>query len=160
MLRSICLNSCKAYTKGGLLCSMTPCAQLGETSGAGLDALNEIQNRAQVKKESVSTALSLEAVQNEKKFEMWLEGCRFADLVRWGKTESLEHQDEWIPWFSDALLNGGSEHGPYIKEDEADYWVKLYGADLGFKKGKNELLPFPKRAMELNNSLKQNPGWE
>lgn len=140
-----------------LLMYAEACAQLGETSGDGLAALNEIQNRAQSK--TVSSALSLEAVQNEKKFEMWLEGCRFVDLVRWGKTETLEHQDEYVPWFSDAILDGESEHRGYAKDDEAGYWKDLYGSTLGFKKGKHELLPFPKRAMDLNSSLKQNPGW-
>lgn len=144
-----------------LLMYAEACAQLGETSGDGLDALNKIQNRAQSK--TVSSALSLEAVQNEKWFEMWLEGCRFADLVRWGKTKTLEEQDYYLPSYCDAINDGESEHRGYIKEDilnqEADLWVKTYGADLGFKKGKHELLPFPKRAMELNSGLTQNPGW-
>jgi len=144
-----------------LLMYAEACAQLGETSGDGLDALKSIQERAQSK--TVSTQLTLEAVQNEKHFELWLEGCRFADLVRWGKTETLEEQDYYMPSFVDAINEGETEHRGYVKDDienqEADYWVKIYGESLGFKKGKHELLPFPKRAMELNNALVQNPGW-
>ena len=152
-----------------LLMYAEACAQLGETSGDGLKALNDIQNRAQSK--TVSSALSLEAVQKEKEFEMWLEGCRFADLVRWGKTETLEKQDAYLPTFADLIngpigehANGTSVHTGVIVEQignqEADLWVQTYGSSLGFKKGKHELLPFPKRAMSLNNALKQNPGWE
>ena len=144
-----------------LLMYAEACAQLGETSGDGLDALNAVQNRAQSK--TVSSALSLEAVQKEKEFELWLEGCRFADLVRWGKTETLEKQDYYLPSFCDAINDGEAEHRGYIKEDignqEADLWQKTYGDALGFKKGKHELLPFPKRAMSLNSALIQNPGW-
>ena len=144
-----------------LLMYAEACAQLGETSGDGLDALNAVQNRAQSK--TVSSALSLEAVQKEKEFELWLEGCRFADLVRWGKTETLEKQDYYLPSFCDAINDGEAEHRGYIKEDignqEADLWQKTYGDALGFKKGKHELLPFPKRAISLNSALIQNPGW-
>ncbi len=144
-----------------LLMYAEACAQLGETSGDGLDALNAVQNRAQSK--TVSSALSLEAVQKEKEFELWLEGCRFADLVRWGKTETLEKQDYYLPSYCDAINDGEAEHRGYIKEDignqEADLWQKTYGDALGFKKGKHELLPFPKRAMSLNSALIQNPGW-
>lgn len=144
-----------------LLMYAEACAQLGETSGDGLDALNAVQNRAQSK--TVSSALSLEAVQNEKEFELWLEGCRFADLVRWGKTETLEKQDYYLPSYCDAINDGEAEHRGYIKEDienqEADLWQKTYHDALGFKKGKHELLPFPKRAMSLNSALIQNPGW-
>ena len=154
-----------------LLMYAEACAQLGETSGDGLKALNDIQNRAQIKAENVSKTLTLEAVQNEKWFEMWLEGCRFADLVRWNKTESLEHQDEYLPSFADLIngpvgeyTSGSNVHKGVVVEkianQEADLWVQTYGSDLGFKKGKHELLPFPKRAMELNSGLKQNPGWE
>ncbi|MBO4372938.1 MAG: hypothetical protein J5826_08420 [Bacteroidales bacterium] len=32
-------------------------------------------------------------------------------------------------------------------------------AGAGFKTGKSELLPFPETVINLNKSLKQNPGW-
>jgi hypothetical protein len=42
----------------------------------------------------------------------------------------------------------------------ARYYKKTYGeANLGFKKGKNEWLPFPLKVMEANTGIKQNPGW-
>ena len=144
-----------------LLMYAEACAQLGETSGDGLKALNDIQNRAQSK--TVSTALSLDAVKKEKRFELWMEGGRFADLVRWGDVETLEKADAWLPTLDDKINNGGTEHEKMVMEDikdmEADFYVRLYGDQLGFKKGKHELLPFPQRAIDLNSNLKQNPGW-
>lgn len=163
-----------------LLMYAEACAQLGETSGDGLKALNDVQKRAESK--TVSSALSLEAVQNEKEFELWLEGCRFVDLVRWGKTETLEHQDEYLPSWGDLInivqdkkTGEWATIGEYgekdastvhkgvivekIENQEADLWKRTYGDALGFKKGQHELLPFPKRAMSLNSNLVQNPGW-
>lgn len=149
-----------------LLMYAEACAQLGETSGDGLKALNDVQNRA--KSKTVSSALSLEAVQNEKRFEMWLEGGRFADLVRWGKTETLEKQDYYWPSFTDAILEGEKEHRGYVIQDanadasaiKSTYWIDEYGEGaVGFKKGKHEFLPFPERAVNLNHNLKQHAGW-
>lgn len=150
-----------------LLMYAEACAQLGETSGDGLKALNDIQNRAQSK--TVSSELSLAAVQKEKQFELWMEGCRFADLVRWGKKdksmlETLKNADKYLPTLEDEIINGGTKHKVLLKTDivglEADVYVQEFGDMLGFKEGQHELLPFPKRAMELNSGLKQNPGWE
>lgn len=150
-----------------LLMYAEACAQLGETSGDGLAALNEVQNRAQ--SQTVSTSLSLAAVQSEKRFELWMEGCRFVDLVRWGKKDpnmlkTLEKQDYYEPTYCDAINDGETEHRGYVvdnmKDLEATYWLDLYGENsLGFKKGKHELLPFPDGAIKINSNLKQNPGW-
>lgn len=156
-----------------LLMYAEACAQLGEKSGKGLEALNAIQKRAQSK--TVSSELTLKAVQTEKLLEMWMEGCRFVDLVRWSKKDesvlaNLVHQDDWLPTFVD-LINGPM--GEYtsgsdvhkgviceqIKDMEATYYKDLYGADLGFKKGKHEFLPFPQRAVDLNPNLVQHEGW-
>ena len=51
----------------------------------GLQCLQDVQNRAG--SDYVSTQLTLEDVKKEKSFEMWLEGVRFPDMVRWGDTD-------------------------------------------------------------------------
>lgn len=138
-----------------LLMYAEACAQLGETSGEGLKVLNDIQNRAQ--SAHVSTALSLEEVQNEKWFEMFQDGCRSVDLIRWGKTETLKTQDHEVWNLTDKILTGGSEHEAVVVKDAQSDVFKNAGA--GFKPGKSELLTFPETVINLNKSLKQNPGW-
>lgn len=134
------------------------CAQLGETGGKGLQVLNDIQNRAQ--SQHVSTALSLQEVKNEKRFELYMEGVHSADVIRWGDTQALKNADKYVPTFRDKLTDGmSSVHEGYVSSDGADYYSKTFPSTLGFKEGKHELLPFPLRATDLNSGLKQNPGW-
>jgi hypothetical protein len=142
-----------------LLLYAEACAQSGtDEGGLGLKSLQDIQHRAQ--SNHVSTALTLPEVQQEKQFEMFLEGSRSADLIRWGLTASLESEGDYVPNLRDELPDGiGTVHKGYVDAKNAAFYKNLYGTNMGFKKGKNELLPFPKNAMDLNPSLKQNPGW-
>jgi len=139
-----------------LLLYAEACAQSGtDEGGLGLKGLNDIQNRAQ--SNHVSAALTLAEVQQEKQFELYLEGSRSADLIRWCKTASLEVQGNYVPSFSDELPeHKGTIHKGYIDASDAGFFKKY---DVGFKKGKHELLPFPKTATDLNDALIQNPNW-
>lgn len=133
-------------------------AMLGDADGSGLKALNDIQVRAGA--DHKSTSCTLDEVKSEKQFELWLEGCRGVDLIRWGDTATLEKADYYVPSWRDKLTDGKSDvHEGYIDESNATYWKDKYGSALGFHKGKNELLPFPKREIDLNPELKQNPNW-
>lgn len=149
-----------------LLMYAEACAQLGETSGEGLKVLNDIQNRAQ--SAHVSTALSLEEVQNEKWFEMFQDGCRGVDLIRWGKTDPLKVQDHEV-WnlIDESTKSKKDKDGkkwevivPHkwtvVKDAQSDVFKN---AGAGFKPGKSELLPFHETVINLNKNLKQNPGW-
>ena len=142
-----------------LLMYAEACAQTSETSddADGLAALNAIQNRAG--SNYVSDDLDLKDVKNEMRFELWLEGDRAVNLIRWGDTQPLVNAGSYMPDLRDALnYEKGSEHGVYIDASEATYYKDTY--DIGFKPGKHELLPFPKRAVDLNSGLKQNPNWD
>lgn len=140
-----------------LLLYAEACAQTGDNDG--LQYLNAIQERANSK--TISKSLTLDAVKSEKRFEMWMEGCHSADLIRWGDTKDLETSDYSAPGF---LPTGDEGQIVYDTKDGswdgADYYLKTYGeASLGFKKGKHEFLPFPTKVMDANVSLVQNPGW-
>lgn len=141
-----------------LLLYAEACAMTNDADG--LTYLNDIQERAG--SAHISTALTLEEVQNEKQFELWLEGTRSVDLIRWGKTATLEKKNYYVPTLKDGLAEGTSTvHSIIIDESNADYYVKTFGADkVGFKKGKHELLPFPRTVVELNKALIQNPNWQ
>ena len=159
-----------------LLMYAEACAQLGETSGKGLDALNAIQKRAGVKAESISTALSLQAVKNEKRLECFLEGTRFPDLVRWGDAvEFLGEQGGYVPTAYDksstdrddikAVKDGDTIDGN--KYEVVDYggghvlvmeYIK-YNSVYGFKEGKHEVWPYPRNELNVNPNIQQNPGY-
>lgn len=142
-----------------LLLYAEACAQTSDADGLGLKCLNDIQNRAQ--SNHVSSALTLAEVQQEKQFELFLEGSRSADLIRWGMTASLEVQGNYVPNLKDELPDGIGTvvHKGYIDASKATFYKDLYGGNMGFKKGKHELLPFPKTVTDLNKGLTQNPNW-
>lgn len=132
------------------------CAQTNDPDG--LQYLNKIQNRAQ--SQHISTACTLDEVKKEKMLELWMEGGRSVDLIRWGDTETLVAADSSVPTYRDKLTDEkASEHEGYISMEGADFYKTTYPNTLGFKKDKNEFLPFPKRAVDLNPNLVQNPGW-
>lgn len=89
-----------------LLLYAEACAQLGETGGEGLDALNQVAARAGA---PTYTTLSMADVKQEKWFEMWMEGCRFVDLVRWGDA-STELANHWktVPVFYGYKFENGA----------------------------------------------------
>ncbi len=134
-------------------------AMTGKDTDKALKLLNDIQNRAQ--SAHVSTALTLDEVKNEKYFEMWLEGCRFQDLVRWGDTHELSGNGKYYPNFKDHLFDEGATktavHVGYIDESDADWCVRAF-PELGFQE-KHKLFPFPFTEMQINENLVQNPGW-
>lgn len=140
-----------------LLLYAEACIQSGDAAEA-LKYINMIQKRAGSK--TISSSATMDVLKTEKMLEMYMEGCRSADLIRWGDTATLEAADSYVPSFRDKLTDGkAAEHEGYISDDGADFYKKTYSSTLGFKKGKNEFLPFPKAEMDLNPNLTQNPGW-
>jgi hypothetical protein len=134
-----------------LLLYAEACAQTGDNSG--LTYLNMIQSRAGA---PLSSSLTLDAVKKEKRFEMFMEGCRWADLVRWGDAASvLKDQGKEVPSFRDEFVPGVKPHKAVLDLSEA-----YYNEEYGFKPNKNELMPFPFNEILKNESLVQNPGWE
>lgn len=147
-----------------LLLYAEACAQLGETSGDGLAALNQIAERAGA---PLYDKLTLENVKTEKWFEMWGEHTRFADVIRWGDgPTTFASPNNSIPVFfgykegkSGADLNADGTNFRDVYEIRFfDVAAKL-GTPNSFKKGRDELLPFPATEIAANPNLVQNPGW-
>lgn len=142
-----------------LLLYAEACAQTGDP--AGLAALNAVQTRAGA---PLSTACTMDEVKKEKRFELFMEGYRFPDLVRWGDAATvLKEQGKEVPSFTDPFdAKKGIPHSAVIDLSNA-----YYNTSYGFKAGKNELMPFPFGELQLNpwdeetgTGIKQNPGWE
>ena len=113
--------------------------------------MNQVQKRAGVKQ----TGYSLEAVQNERRWEFALEGLRFNDMRRWSGIDSGEGS-----YAAKALQ---AQRGQQITclgkkksktmEHMTCSWSKRYADTNGF-------LPKPLSQLTLmNGKLKQNPGW-
>ena len=126
------------------------CAQTDDVDGLGLQCLQDIQRRAGSK--HISERLTLEEVKNEKGFEMWLEGVRFPDMVRWGDTENVKDNGKNIPTTYDAFFTKGeAKHRIYVEYSNPN------NGPTGFVKGKHEYFAFPYDATSVNINLKQNP---
>jgi len=137
-------------------------------NGQALWAINEIQKRAGSK--TISSSASMDVLKKEKSYELWLEGCRWLDLLRWGDTDRVKQAGQNVPKLFDKLYRAPKsgenvtwEHG--TEANSRFYTVPSHqaidrGDEVGFKTGKHEFFPFPTSVMDKNPNLVQNPGWE
>ena len=129
----------------------------------GLKYLNKVQTRSGSGK--ISSSLTFEDVMEEKQYEMWFEGCRFPDLIRWGKQGKVNLDQifnknyggihKHVPTvFDEYFIEGkpgfGKEHKLFTTYSENDY------NDFS---DQYMYLPFP-RDCRLANGLKNVLGWE
>jgi len=129
----------------------------------GLKALNDIQRRSGSGK--ISSSLTLDAVMEEKQYEMWFESCRFHDLVRWSKLGKVNLDNvfnksgihERIPTVHDAYfpITDGVPNEPKHRLYNT-YTVAHYN---NFETNKQEYLPFPRDVKVANPELKDVLGW-
>jgi len=147
-----------------LLLYAEACAQLGETSGKGLDALNSIAERAGA---PTYSTLNMANVKKEKWFELWCEWTRFFDLVRWGDAEKelSDHYNTLPVFFGYKPGKTGADLNEKGTNFDEVYNLRYFdvkaatGMDYHFTKGRNELLPYPASEIANNPNLVQNPGY-
>lgn len=144
------------------------CLRSGNTA-EGKTYLNKIQERAG----APITELTMETLMDEKQYELWFEGCRFFDLVRWSKQDGLDIKAKYdavtdnIPYQYDLFFvpsgNEMYDANYYQKEHKIVAVTKHPLAEAGFTNrftvGKHEYLPFPEDALNLNPELKQHANW-
>ena len=133
--------------------------------------INMIQERAGSK--TISQTVDMDVLKKEKSYELWLEGCRWFDVMRWKDAKGLERLKNVgsdCPHVFDKLFRAPKaddrkvtwEHG--TEANSRFYTVstsaaKDAGFDVGFKEGKHEFFPYPQTVMDKNPNLEQNPGW-
>ena len=150
-----------------LLLYAEACIQTGDAAEA-LNAINQIQRRAG--SQTISTAATMDVLKREKQFELWFEGCRWADLLRWGDTDKVKNAGKSIPVLYDKFFRAPQstdENIVWENGTEANsrfYTVSTHGAmdagyQVGFVEGKHNLFPYPLDAISNNPNLTQNPGW-
>ena len=149
-----------------LLLYAEACLQSGDDA-QGTWAVNQIRQRAGL---ATLARVDMSVLKKEKSYELWLEGCRWPDLVRWGDTDRVKNAGQDVPKLFDKLFREPKSTDQGIKWEngtEADsrfYTVSTHEAldahyDVGFKTGKHELFPYPTNALMGNPNLAQNPGW-
>lgn len=158
------------------------CIRTGDAATAGT-YIKMIQERAGSKTVLSGTPTIID-LKKEKSFELWFEGCRYQDIMRWSlidndayDQEAIGHmkvQGKHIPHLVDKVFRNPSDY----PGDEDRVWQHssngsdpedrfyLYhtheAQDAGYEVGwqeKHRLFPYPQQVMEMNPNIKQNPGW-
>jgi len=144
------------------------CLQTGDNASAKT-YINMIQERAGSK--TISDAVNMDVLKKEKSYELWFEGCRFQDILRWNDTKGIEHLKKAgsaVPHLFDKIFRKPQagetpiwEHGS--EANSRFYIIHTHEAkDAGFTVGfqdKHRLFPYPTSIMEMNPNLVQNPGY-
>ncbi len=147
------------------------CLQTGDQAEAKR-YINMIQERAGSK--TISQTVDMDVLKKEKSYELWLEGCRWFDVMRWKDTKAIERlknvgsdcphlfdklfrapkaDDRKVTWEHD----GGEPNSRFYTVSTSA--AKDAGFTVGFKEGKHEFFPYPQTVMDKNPNLEQNPGW-
>ncbi|MCR4825309.1 MAG: RagB/SusD family nutrient uptake outer membrane protein [Bacteroidales bacterium] len=148
-----------------LLLYAEACLQSGDNT-QGAWAVNEIRTRAGL---ALAASVDMSVLKKEKSYELWLEGSRWLDLLRWGDTDRVKLAGQAVPKLFDKLHRAPAagekvtwEHG--TEADSRFYTVDTHEAidaknEVGFKAGKHEFFPYPTSVMDKNPNIVQNPGW-
>ncbi len=149
-----------------LLLYAEACLQSGDNA-QGAWAVNEIRKRAGL---STLANVDMNVLKKEKSYELWLEGSRWLDLLRWGDTERVKKAGQDVPKLFDKFFREPKSTDQGIKWLDNDNTQRFYTVStheaidakytVGFKEGKHEFFPFPISVMDKNPNMVQNPGWE
>jgi hypothetical protein len=143
------------------------CARTNDNDG--LKYLNAIQERAGSK--TVSSSLTLDAVKQEKRFECWLEGCRWPDMVRWSEQDNdasifdrIKDNGKTVPALYDAFFDAnGSDEGVGTTEPKHRFYnvdTHPNTGEVGFTNPtKFKYFPIPFSETQVNPNIKQHEGW-
>ena len=148
-----------------LLLYAEACLQSGDDI-QGAWAVNQIRQRAGL---AALNSVDMTVLKKEKSYELWLEGSRWPDLVRWGDTDRVKQAGQDVPKLFDKFFREPKSTDQGIKWLDNDNTQRFYtvssheavdqGYEVGFKAGKHELFPYPVSVMTTNPNIVQNPGW-
>ena len=127
---------------------------LSELTGQ-VQYMNQVQARAKV---PLTTSYSLEALQNERRWEFVFEGLRFNDMRRWSgcdnHSESSYAAKALQAQSGKLIVCLGDKANKRKMEHMTCSWAKRYADTKGF-------LAKPQSQINLmNGNLEQNPGWD
>jgi SusD family. len=142
-------------------------ACIGSDDAQAKWAINKIRTRAGLDE---LASVNMDVLKKEKSYELWLEGSRWLDLLRWGDTARVKEAGSAVPKLFDKLYRAPKSGESPIWENGTEANSRFYmvltheakdrGDVVGFVQGKHELFPFPTSVMDKNPNLVQNPNWE
>ena len=149
-------NLCLARLGEAYLLYAEACLASGNTAEA-LKYVNKIQQRAGSK--TISSSVDLQTIQDEKQYELWFEGCRWFDIVRWGIAKQCwDKVLDNVPYqYDEYHTSGGTK--PHKLYYEVRHPYKEANITLSFTEGKNEYWPIPQTVIEVNDQMHQVRGW-
>ena len=151
-------NFCLARLAEAYLIYAEACIQKGQNAEA-LKYINKIQQRAGSK--TISTEANMQVLMDEKEYELWFEGCRWNDVVRWGiAKECYDKVLDNIPYQWDEYFQSNGTK-PHKLVYEVKHPLKEAGINVQFVKGKHEYWPIPQSVLDVNTSMHQVvDGWK
>lgn len=116
----------------------------GDANGKGLAALNEVRQRDEL---APLPALTMQAIKDERRAELYTAPERFFDLIRWGDAP-IVFKDAGKKLYTLVEITAAGDPVVKVIDGPGDGWQDKY---LFF--------PYPQAQIEANPNLKQNPGW-
>lgn len=145
--------------------------ELNQIDADCISAINQVRGRSDVNMPQVALGASQtdlrKLVRYERKVELWNENLRWDDLLRWKRAEVImtrpimgrpvlgdfdKYPSVSFDEFGDPVYNVAS----YVPHPSTDYRVLIL---TNFNKSRDYLWPIPETELNLNQGLKQNPGW-
>ena len=145
-------NLCIARLGEAYLLYAEACLATGNNAEAK-KYINLIQQRAGSK--TISDNVDMQVLMDEKQYELWFEGCRWFDIVRWGIVkECYDKVLDNIPLQWDEYFQSGGTKPHKLVYKVHHPWADA-GVKLEFVKNKNEYWPIPQTVVEVNDQMHQ-----
>ena len=145
-------NLCIARLGEAYLLYAEACLATGNNAEAK-KYINLIQQRAGSK--TISDNVDMQVLMDEKQYELWFEGCRWFDIVRWGiAKQCYDKVLDNIPLQWDEYFQSGGTKPHKLVYKVHHPWADA-GVKLEFVKNKNEYWPIPQTVVEVNDQMHQ-----
>jgi hypothetical protein len=104
-------------------------------------------------------------IRRERRVELFLEGFRYADLMRWKQGKKLEEKAQGLQWNAAAQARyTGATITPVTDTESGKQYIDVYaGTDWAvpvFDENKHYFWPIPLDELAQNPNIGQNPGWD